>query len=74
MIQWESNGKMFVIEPMSVFVQTIAFICIIGTWEGGWLPMITAVLLMIYDSIRYPYPVIQELVDEEELEDDIRPD
>lgn len=66
-MQLEINGKQFNVDFMSMGLNIIGFLALIASIQGELGYGVIALLIFIFDHIRHPYPVIINL---EELEDD----
>lgn len=58
------NNEFFQIEPLSIFLHVIAFIFLVASISDGFNPLFAALLIMIFDAIRYPYPNIENVTEE----------
>ena len=58
------NEEFFQIEPMSIFLHVIAFTFLVASIMDGFEPLFAALLIMIFDAIRYPYPNIENVTKE----------
>lgn len=72
MIQIQYGDRVYVIEPMTIAIYTLATTCLIaGMFQDGWSPIMFALGLIIFDALRFPYPAVTDVTDElEEVDDD----